>query len=336
MKFLITGNAGFIGMHVTRRLLAAGHHVCGVDNINDYYSPELKKARLLNSGFDVAALKYGGRVQCAAGDGEFILGDISDRKVMEELFAAQEFDVVVNLAAQAGVRYSLVNPHAYIDSNVTGFLNILEGCRHHGVRHLVYASSSSVYGGNRESPFATSQPTDTPLSLYAATKKANELMAHSYGELYGLCSTGLRFFSAYGPWGRPDMALFQFTEAILAGKPIQVFNNGEMLRDFTYIDDIVEGISRIVTGVRPAAAPTSALYNIGRGAPVKLMAFISALEAALGVKAKMEMLPMQPGDVPATWADTVPLQRDYAYTPATDVETGIREFVNWYKTYHKC
>ena len=253
---------------------------------------------------------------------------------MEKVFSEHSFDVVVNLAAQAGVRYSLVNPHAYIDSNITGFLNVLEGCRHQGVKHLVYASSSSVYGGSRENPFSTDQRTDSPVSLYAATKKANELMACSYSELYGICTTGLRFFSVYGPWGRPDMALFQFTRAILAGTPIQVYNHGEMLRDFTYIDDIVEGVFRIAVGLPSDSTPASRLYNIGRGAPVLLMEFIRALEKELGVSAEMEMLPMQPGDVPSTWADTAPLQRDYGYTPDTDVLTGIRNFARWYREFY--
>jgi UDP-glucuronate 4-epimerase len=330
---LITGVAGFIGMHTAERLLAKGESVVGIDNLNDYYDVTLKEARL-------ARLKHP--------QFQFVRMDISDLREVEALFARTRFGTVINLAAQAGVRYSLKNPHAYVSTNVQGFLNILEGCRHNGVEHLVYASSSSVYGGNTHMPFSEHAPVDHPVSLYGATKKANELMAHTYSHLYGLPTTGLRFFTVYGPWGRPDMALFLFTRAILEGKPIDVFNHGQMRRDFTYIDDIVEGVVRIAE--RPPQAdpafdpsqpdPASSwapyrVYNIGNHQPVELMAFIEAIEEALGRKAEKRLLPLQDGDVPATYADTADLAEATGFAPATPVREGVRRFIDWYRSYYK-
>lgn len=329
---LVTGAAGFIGYHLAQRYLAEGREVVGLDNLNAYYDPALKaarKARLeAQRGFAFAQL------------------DLCDREGVAALFGRHRFSCVVHLAAQAGVRYSLENPHAYTGSNVDGFLTILEGCRRHGVDHLVYASSSSVYGAVTAMPFSVHQNVDHPVSLYAATKKANELMAHTYSHLYGLPTTGLRFFTVYGPWGRPDMALFLFTKAILAGTPIKVFNHGEMERDFTYVDDIVDGVVRVAA--RPAApdarwdsrrpdpgtsdAPYR-LYNIGAGRPVKLTRMIELLEQALGREARKEMLPLQPGDVPATFADISDLQRDFGFEPKVSVEEGVGRFVDWYKTF---
>ncbi|MCA3993644.1 MULTISPECIES: NAD-dependent epimerase [Serratia] len=334
MKFLVTGAAGFIGYHVAERLLTAGHQVVGIDNLNDYYDVGLKTARL-----DRLADKPGFR---------FIKLDLADREGMAALFAEHQFQRVIHLGAQAGVRYSLVNPLAYADANLIGHLNVLEGCRHNKVEHLLYASSSSVYGLNRKLPFATEDSVDHPVSLYAATKKANELMAHSYSHLYGLPTTGLRFFTVYGPWGRPDMALFKFTKAILAGESIDIYNHGEMHRDFTYIDDIAEAIVRL-QAVIPQANPswtveqgspaTSSapyhVYNIGNSAPVKLMEYISALEQALGVTARKNMLPMQPGDVMDTSADTEELYRDIGFKPETGVEEGVKRFVDWYKAFYQ-
>ncbi|MGW8662731.1 NAD-dependent epimerase [Serratia ureilytica] len=334
MKFLVTGAAGFIGYHVAERLLTAGHQVVGIDNLNDYYDVGLKMARL-----DRLADKPGFR---------FIKLDLADREGMAALFAEHQFQRVIHLGAQAGVRYSLVNPLAYADANLIGHLNVLEGCRHNRVEHLLYASSSSVYGLNRKLPFATEDSVDHPVSLYAATKKANELMSHSYSHLYGLPTTGLRFFTVYGPWGRPDMALFKFTKAILAGESIDVYNHGEMHRDFTYIDDIAEAIVRL-QAVIPQADPswtveqgspaTSSapyhVYNIGNSAPVKLMEYISALEQALGVTARKNMLPMQPGDVMDTSADTEELYRDIGFKPETSVEEGVKRFVDWYKAFYQ-
>lgn len=334
MKFLVTGAAGFIGYHVAERLLTAGHQVIGIDNLNDYYDVGLKKARL-----DLLADKPGFR---------FIKLDLADRDGMAALFAEHQFQRVIHLGAQAGVRYSLVNPLAYADANLIGHLNVLEGCRHNKVEHLLYASSSSVYGLNRKLPFATGDSVDHPVSLYAATKKANELMSHSYSHLYGLPTTGLRFFTVYGPWGRPDMALFKFTKAILAGESIDVYNHGEMHRDFTYIDDIAEAIVRL-QAVIPQADPswtveqgspaTSSapyhVYNIGNNTPVKLMEYISALERALGMTARKNMLPMQPGDVMDTSADTEELYHDIGFKPETSVEEGVKRFVDWYKAFYK-
>ncbi|HAT2867129.1 TPA: NAD-dependent epimerase [Serratia marcescens] len=334
MKFLVTGAAGFIGYHVAERLLTAGHQVVGIDNLNDYYDVGLKMARL-----DRLADKPGFR---------FIKLDLADREGMATLFAEHQFQRVIHLGAQAGVRYSLVNPLAYADANLIGHLNVLEGCRHNKVEHLLYASSSSVYGLNRKLPFATEDSVDHPVSLYAATKKANELMSHSYAHLYGLPTTGLRFFTVYGPWGRPDMALFKFTKAILAGESIDVYNHGEMHRDFTYIDDITEAIVRL-QAVIPQADPswtveqgspaTSSapyhVYNIGNNTPVKLMEYITALEQALGVTARKNMLPMQPGDVMDTSADTAELYRDIGFKPETSVEEGVKRFVDWYKAFYQ-
>ena len=334
MKILVTGAAGFIGFNLSSRLLKEGHEVYGIDNLNDYYDVSLKKKRL-------------SIVEKQAGF-KFILGDLADREKIKNLFEAYSFDYVINLAAQAGVRYSIENPASYIDSNLVGFGNILEGCRHSGVKHLVYASSSSVYGLNTNMPFSVRHNVDHPISLYAASKKANELMAHTYSYLYKLPTTGLRFFTVYGPWGRPDMALFLFTKAILNNEPINVFNNGEMQRDFTYIDDIVEGVVRVMNNI-PAPDPdwTSdtpnpsiscapyKLYNIGNNQPVALMTFIKSIEKALGKKAVKKYLPLQPGDVPATYADVNDLIKDTGFKPSTSVEEGINKFVKWYKEYYK-
>jgi UDP-glucuronate 4-epimerase len=334
MKILITGAAGFIGSTLALRFLARGDEVVGIDNLNDYYDVNLKHARL-------ARLTAHERFT-------FVQIDIADRAGIEALFAKQRPDRVVNLAAQAGVRYSLVNPQAYIESNVVGFMNILEGCRHNGVQHLVYASSSSVYGGNTNMPFSEHDSVDHPVSMYAATKKANELMAHTYSHLFGLPTTGLRFFTVYGPWGRPDMALFLFTKAILEGRPIDVFNYGKMQRDFTYVDDIVEGVVRVVD--KPATPnpdyrpeqpdPCTGnvpfrVFNIGNNNPVQLLDYIGALEEALGKKAQMNLLPLQDGDVPATYANTDALRDWVGFTPGTEVRTGIPRFVAWYKDYYR-
>lgn len=344
MKILVTGSAGFIGFHLVNRLAGRGDEVYGLDCVNDYYDPALKRARLLETGIDPTAADYGREVVSVARENyRFIKLNLEDRAGITELFARERFDAVCNLAAQAGVRYSLQNPYAYIDSNISGFINILEACRHNGVGHLVYASSSSVYGLNERMPFSTGDNVDHPISLYAASKKSNELMAHSYSYLFGLPTTGLRFFTVYGPYGRPDMALFIFTRAILEGRPIEVFNHGEMRRDFTYIDDIVEGVVRVLdrpaaknpswSGAAPDPAGSSApyrIYNIGNGSPVKLLDFIEAIEEAVGKKAVKTMLAMQPGDVPATWADSGPLAEDFGYRPATGVREGVRKFVEWY------
>lgn len=334
MKFLVTGAAGFIGYHVVERLLAAGHQVVGIDNLNDYYDVGLKLARL-----DLLADKP---------TFQFIKLDLADRSDIARLFVTHQFERVIHLGAQAGVRYSLDNPLAYADANLIGHLNILEGCRHNKVGHLLYASSSSVYGLNRKLPFSTEDSVDHPISLYAATKKANELMAHSYSHLYGLPTTGLRFFTVYGPWGRPDMALFKFTKAILAGESIDVYNHGEMHRDFTYIDDITEAVVRLQAIVpQPNAswmveqgspATSSApyhVYNIGNSSPVKLMEYIHALEEALGITARKNMLPMQPGDVMDTSADTDELYQTIGFKPEISVKEGVKRFVAWYKTFYK-
>ena len=322
MRVLVTGVAGFIGYHLSQRLLAEGDQVYGIDNLNDYYDVSLKKARL-------AQLQPQPRFK-------FEYLDLSDRAGMVHLFETQRFDCVVNLAAQAGVRYSLINPHAYVDSNLTGFVNLLEGCRQQQVSHLVYASSSSVYGISPKVPFATGDNVDHPISLYAATKKANELMAHTYSHLYQIPTTGLRFFTAYGAWGRPDMAYFKFVKAIKAGQPIEVYNYGDMQRDFTYIDDVIEGVLRVMrqapTGAE-AVAPYR-LYNIGNHQPISLARFIEVVEAALGQTAQKIFLPMQPGDVPITCADVEDLMRDVGFRPTTPIETGIARFVEWYEAYY--
>ncbi|PWN07453.1 NAD-dependent epimerase [Rhodohalobacter mucosus] len=328
---LVTGAAGFIGFHLSKRLLREGYKVTGFDNVNDYYDVTLKYGRMKELGVDHEHLDE----QDPDSAFQFVKGELSDRKDMESLFGGNDFDVVVNLAAQAGVRYSLENPHAYIESNIDGFLNILEGCRYGGVEHLVYASSSSVYGSNKEMPFKTSDRVDNPVSLYAATKKSNELMAHTYSHLYDIPATGLRFFTVYGPWGRPDMALFIFTKAIVEGRPIQVFNYGEMQRDFTYIDDIVESITRLIPKAPESdnGAPHN-LFNIGHNSPVKLMDFIQEIEKNLGKEADKQMMPIQPGDVPATWADVTDLYDMIDYKPKVGMEEGVKAFIDWYKGYY--
>ena len=334
-KILVTGAAGFIGFSLAKRLIERGDEVVGVDNLNDYYDVNLKKARLAQlegrQGF------------------RFVKMSLEDREGILSLFKEERFDKAINLAAQAGVRYSLINPYSYIDSNIVGFINLLEGCRHNGVKHFVFASSSSVYGANTKMPFSVHDNVDHPVSLYAATKKSNELMAHTYSHLYQLPCTGLRFFTVYGPWGRPDMALFLFTKAILEGKPIDVFNYGKMQRDFTYIDDIVEGVIRVAdkipqpdlkwSGDRPDPGASRApyrIYNIGNNNPVELMRFIEVLEKALGKEAAKNLLPLQLGDVPATYADVDDLIRDVGFKPATSIEDGIKRFVEWYKDYFGC
>lgn len=332
MKVLVTGSAGFIGSSLTLRLLERGDTVIGVDNHNDYYDPAIKEARLARHS---AHPNY-----------THVRMDIADRAAVEAVFSEHKPQRVVNLAAQAGVRYSIENPLAYINSNIVGFAHILEGCRHHGVEHLVYASSSSVYGANKTMPFSIHHNVDHPLSLYAASKKANELMAHTYSQLYNLPTTGLRFFTVYGPWGRPDMALFKFTKAILAGEKIQVFNYGKHRRDFTYIDDIVEGVIRVLdkpaasnlswSGVDPDPGSSAApwrVYNIGNSSPVELSDFIRAIEKALGKQAEMDLLPLQPGDVPDTYADVADLIQDFGYKPKTSIDDGVSNFVAWYRNY---
>jgi UDP-glucuronate 4-epimerase len=331
---LVTGAAGFIGFHVAQRLLSSGHEVVGLDSVNDYYDPKLKLARL-----DI--LKRETRFT-------FVKSDLADREAMKSLFAHHRFPIVVHLAAQAGVRYSLENPHAYADANIEGFLNVLEGCRHHGCRHLLFASSSSVYGANTKLPFSVQDNVDHPISLYAASKKANELMAHAYSHLYRVPATGLRFFTVYGPWGRPDMAMFIFAKAIVEGKPIRLFNHGNMRRDFTYIDDIVEAITRLIdrppqgnpawSGADPDPASSAApwkIYNIGNNRPEELMHVVAVLEKEFGRTAIKEMLPMQPGDVPATYADIEDLGRDIGFKPSTTIEDGIAWFSKWFREYHR-
>ena len=333
MHYLVTGAAGFIGFYVAERLLAAGHQVTGLDNLNDYYDVNLKLSRLellqVNSAF------------------RFVKGDLADRNLMAQLFVDGQFQRVIHLGAQAGVRYSLDNPHAYADANLIGHLNILEGCRQHKIEHLLYASSSSVYGLNRKTPFSTTDSVDHPVSLYAATKKANELMSHSYAHLYGLPCTGLRFFTVYGPWGRPDMALFKFTKAILAGQPIDVYNFGEMKRDFTFIDDIAEAIIRLAdvipqsnpewtveTGSPAESSAPYRVYNVGNSQPIELKTFIHELELALGIPAKMNLLPLQPGDMLETSADTSALETVIGYKPQTPLASGLARFVSWYRTFY--
>ena len=333
-KIMITGAAGFIGAHLSKSLIARGAEVVGLDNLNDYYDPQLKRDRM-------AALAEGSAFT-------HVNIELSDRSAIEELFGQHKFDVVVNLAAQAGVRYSLINPHSYVDTNLVGFVNLLEGCRHSGVKHFVYASSSSVYGANTKMPFSVHDNVDHPVSLYAASKKANELMAHTYSHLFGLPTTGLRFFTVYGPWGRPDMALFLFTKAILEDRPIDVFNNGNMERDFTYIDDIVEGVARVIEKIPEGSGewdsnnpdPASSycpykLYNIGNNNKERLLRYIEVLEDCLGKKADKNFMPMQPGDVPATYANVDGLVNDLDYKPNTTLEYGIGKFVDWYKEYYK-
>ncbi|MFD0799536.1 NAD-dependent epimerase [Maribacter chungangensis] len=339
MKILVTGAAGFIGFFITKDLLGKGYTVVGLDNINDYYDVALKYARLAELGIareDASVIGHHAQ-STEQPKFSFVRMGLEDREKLPELFKAQKFDVVCNLAAQAGVRYSLENPEAYIDSNVVGFLNILECCRHHNIKHLVYASSSSVYGLNEKIPFETTDSVDHPVSLYAATKKSNELMAHSYSHLYGFKTTGLRFFTVYGPWGRPDMAMFLFTDAIIKGKPIKVFNQGKLERDFTYIDDITEGVVRILETPLTGTFDKTALYkvyNIGNSKSVKLMDFIAAIEDSLETTATKDMMAMQPGDVEKTWANVDDLIADYGYRPNTPISVGVGKFVNWYKGYY--
>ncbi len=348
-KIFVTGAAGFIGYHLTRKLLLNGIEVVGYDNINDYYDPTLKTNRLLELGIRQQDVKEGILVHSATFPGfGFMKGDLTSGDLLDDVFREQAFTTVVNLAAQAGVRYSLQNPHSYMQSNMVGFLNILEACRHHHIRHLVYASSSSVYGLNTNMPFSVHDNVDHPISLYAASKKSNELMAHAYSYLYNIPTTGLRFFTVYGPWGRPDMALFLFTKAILKGEVITVYNHGRMQRDFTYIDDIVEGLIRVVDhppagnpqwdGNKPDPSGSLApykLYNIGNNNPVQLLDFIRAVEESTGKKAEMDLQPIQPGDVPETFADVRDLVKDLDYKPDTNIKEGIRMFVDWYRKYYK-
>lgn len=349
MKILVTGTAGFIGSHLALNLLERGDEVVGLDNINDYYDQKVKYGRLQRGGIiekldDGESIEYGKIINSSTYQNySFIKLNLEDKQSLMKLFKDENFDAVCNLAAQAGVRYSLTNPDAYVDSNIIGFMNILECCRHYGVKNLSYASSSSVYGLNEELPFSTSHNVDHPISLYAASKKSNELMAHTYSHLFGIATTGLRFFTVYGPWGRPDMALYLFVKAALEGKTIDVFNNGEMLRDFTYVDDIVEGVVRVIdnpaksdpswngkTGdVSTSSAPYK-IYNIGNNNPVKLMDFVAAIENKLGKKIKKNMMPIQAGDVPATYADVTDLVEDLEYKPSTPIQVGIDRFVDWY------
>ncbi|MCK4662725.1 MAG: NAD-dependent epimerase [Bacteroidales bacterium] len=348
MKILVTGAAGFIGFHLTKQLLKRGDIVIGLDNINNYYDVNLKFARLEQTGIDKKKIDYNKFTQSNTYKNyKFIKLNLEDSQNINQLFSKEKFDTVCNLAAQAGVRYSITNPKAYIDSNITGFLNILEASRYNYVKHLVYASSSSVYGLNESFPFSTKDNVDHPISLYAASKKSNELMAHTYSHLYKLPTTGLRFFTVYGPWGRPDMALFLFTKAILENKPIDVYNFGNMQRDFTYVDDIVDGIIRVIdnipqkndewSGKSPDPSSSKAsykIYNIGNNNPVKLMDFIEAIENAIGKKTEKKLLPLQAGDVPATYADVSGLVNDFNYKPNTSIKTGIKNFIVWYKKYY--
>jgi UDP-glucuronate 4-epimerase len=344
MKILVTGTAGFIGFHLAQKLLERGDEIVGLDSINDYYDVNLKYARLEQTGISKENTEYGCIVQSIKYDKyKFIKLNLEDKEQIDRLFHQEKFDKVCNLAAQAGVRYSLENPMAYINSNIVGFINILEACRHNNIKHLAYASSSSVYGLNEQMPFSTHDNVDHPISLYAASKKSNELMAHTYSHLFGLPTTGLRFFTVYGPWGRPDMALYIFTKNISEGKPIQVFNNGNMHRDFTYIDDIIEGVIRVIdnipagdkswSGIEPDPSSSKApykIYNIGNSNPVNLMDFIEEVEKNLGMIAKKEFMPMQAGDVPKNWADVTDLSKDLGYKPSTPVKEGVKRFVEWY------
>ncbi len=345
MKILLTGTAGFIGFHLAKKLLEKGHTIVGIDNINNYYDINLKYARLAEAGISIDAEEWHKPVQSKiTKDYTFIRMNLEDRDQLNHLFETKKFDVVCNLAAQAGVRYSIENPHAYIQSNVVGFMNILEACRNYPVKHLLYASSSSVYGNSTKMPLSVIDRVDNPISLYAATKKSNELMAHTYSHLYNIPTTGLRFFTVYGPWGRPDMAPILFANAISKGNPIKVFNNGNLERDFTYVDDIVEGITRMITSgpfssankeeMAETKAPYS-IHNIGNGNPVKLMDFIETIENSIGKKAIKEMYPMQAGDVYKTFADVTSLQEQYNYAPNTSLKEGIGEFIKWYKEYYR-
>jgi len=333
-KVLVTGAAGFIGFHLTKQLLDLGFEVVGLDNLNEYYDVNLKLARLKELGIEKEIITYNETLESDKYPNfQFIKIDLEDREKLPQLFESQKFRIICNLAAQAGVRYSLENPEAYIDSNVVGFLNVLECCRNYNIEHLVYATSSSVYGKNKKIPFSVDDNVDHPISLYAATKKSNELMAYTYSHLFNFKTTGLRFFTVYGPWGRPDMAMFLFTDAIINAKPIKVFNNGNLERDFTYIDDIVDGVIKIVTKSENQKSNYS-LYNIGNSKPVKLLDFITEIEKQLGLNAEKEMLPMQAGDVERTWADVSDLTRDFGYEPNTSIEKGVGDFIEWYKGYY--
>lgn len=336
MRIFITGIAGFIGFHIAKKLLEEGHQIIGMDNLNNYYDVQLKIDRLKELGISLEDSRkdHLPRKSNLYNEELIFFGiDLVDNKSLENLFSTYSFDVVCHMAAQAGVRYSLENPHAYIQSNIVGFMNILENCKEHHVSHLVYASSSSVYGLNDKIPFSTEHATEKPISIYAATKKSNELMAHTYSHLFDLKTTGLRFFTVYGPWGRPDMAIYKFTDAIANGRPIQVFNHGKAERDFTYIDDIVEGLYRVITATNRESPFKT--YNIGCNKPEKLSDFIKEIETCLGKKAKRNMLPLQPGDVVRTWANVEPLSKDYGYHPKTELKKGISKFVDWYKGYHQ-
>nr|WP_319511962.1 NAD-dependent epimerase [uncultured Draconibacterium sp.] len=337
MKVLVTGTAGFIGFHLANKLLEQGVEVVGIDNINDYYSTELKYARLAEAGISREAENWHKKVVSTKNPAySFVRMNLEDSEQIDQLFETEKFDMVCNLAAQAGVRYSIENPRAYIDSNIVGFINILEACRHNNIQHLVYASSSSVYGNSKKMPLSVDDTVNNPVSLYAATKKSNELMAHTYSHLFGIPTTGLRFFTVYGPWGRPDMAYFSFTKNILTGDAIKIFNHGDLYRDFTYIDDIVEGIIKILNGPpsRESGAPYK-VHNIGNSSPVKLMEFIETIEKALGQEAVKEYHDMQPGDVYKTYADVSALEKDFGYSPDTTLAEGIGEFVKWYKEFYK-
>jgi UDP-glucuronate 4-epimerase len=335
MKILVTGAAGFIGFHLVKKLLKSENIVVGIDNINDYYSPELKFARLQQCGIMKDAAIWNQKIVSSTNANySFLKMNLEDEENINQLFRTEKFDVVCNLAAQAGVRYSIENPKAYIQSNIVGFLNMLEACRHNKIKHLVYASSSSVYGNSKKMPLSTSDYVDNPISLYAATKKSNELMAHTYSHLYSLPTTGLRFFTVYGPWGRPDMAYFSFTKAILENRPIKIFNQGDLYRDFTYIDDIVEGIAKVIHK-SPENNPPYNIYNIGNSSPVKLLDFIETIEKALGKEAVKEFHDMQPGDVYKTYADVSELEKNFGYAPHTSLKNGIGKFVNWYKSFYK-
>ena len=348
MNILVTGTAGFIGFHTAARLVKEGHFVLGIDSVNEYYDPNLKFSRLAHAGINTDEIEFSKIVAASNNTGySFCRLNLEDEAGLKKIFEAVRFDMVVHLAAQAGVRYSLENPRAYIDSNVYAFVNVIECCRHFGVKHLVYASSSSVYGLNDVLPFSTAHNTNHPISLYAATKKSNELMAHTYSHLFDLPVTGLRFFTAYGPWGRPDMALFIFTKNIIEDKPIQLYNNGNMVRDFTYVEDIVEGITRVLihppapnaewkmsTGDTSSSSAAYKVYNIGNNSPLPLLDYVAAIEKAIGKKAIIELMPMQPGDVPAACSDVTDLMRDTGYKPDTTVEEGVRRFVEWYKEYY--
>ncbi len=349
MKILVTGSAGFIGYHLVEKLIQTDNEIVGLDIINDYYDLRVKFGRLDSCGIQIQNIKHNVMIQSSKYNNyRFIKLDLSDQKHIYKLFEAEQFDVVVNLAAQAGVRYSITNPDAYLQSNIIGFYNILEACRQNEIKHLVYASSSSVYGWNEKMPFSTSDNVDHPISLYAASKKSNELLAHSYSALYNISTTGLRFFTVYGPWGRPDMALFLFAKNIIEDKPIDVYNHGNMMRDFTYIDDIVEGISRVIkkparsnsnwSGLNPDPGSSKApykIYNIGNNSPVRLMDFIEAIEKAIGKKAFKNLLPLQPGDVPASHADVDDLVKNFSYKPDTSIQEGIDRFIKWYLMFYK-